>query len=26
MKYFHFGPVEWVWRRLSCLQKPPFRK
>jgi uncharacterized protein len=26
LKYFHFGPVEWIWRRLSYLQKPPFRK
>jgi uncharacterized protein len=26
LKYFHFGPMEWVWRRLSYLQKPPFRK
>lgn len=26
LKYFEFGPLEWVWRRLSYLQKPPFRK
>ncbi|MCS4435166.1 DUF418 domain-containing protein [Aquiflexum gelatinilyticum] len=26
LKYFHFGPVEWIWRRLSYMQKPPFRK
>jgi uncharacterized protein len=26
LKYFHFGPMEWLWRRLSYLQKPPFRK
>jgi len=26
MKYFHFGPAEWLWRRLSYLQKPAFRK
>jgi uncharacterized protein len=26
LKYFHFGPAEWIWRRLSYLQIPPFRK
>ena len=26
LKYFHYGPAEWLWRRLSYLQKPPFRK
>jgi len=26
LRYFHFGPVEWLWRRLSYLQKPAFRK
>ena len=26
LKYFHFGPIEWLWRRLSYLYKPPFRK
>ena len=26
LKYFHFGPAEWLWRRLSYLQKPVFRK
>ncbi len=26
LKYFHYGPAEWVWRRLSYLQKPPFKK
>jgi uncharacterized protein len=26
LKYFHFGPVEWLWRRLSYLQKPAFKK
>nr|WP_275982435.1 DUF418 domain-containing protein [Aquiflexum gelatinilyticum] len=26
LKYFHFGPVEWIWRSLSYMQKPPFRK
>ncbi|WP_228527596.1 DUF418 domain-containing protein [Pararhodonellum marinum] len=24
--YFHFGPVEWLWRRLSYLKSAPFRK
>jgi uncharacterized protein len=26
LKYFHYGPVEWVWRRLSYLNTPPFKK
>ena len=26
LKYFHYGPAEWVWRRLSYLNHPPFRK
>ena len=26
LKYFEFGPLEWLWRRLSYLQKPAFRK
>ncbi|HEX6218641.1 MAG TPA: DUF418 domain-containing protein [Sphingomicrobium sp.] len=26
LKYFHFGPVEWVWRYLTYLKAPPFRK
>ncbi|MCH6198251.1 DUF418 domain-containing protein [Aquiflexum sp. LQ15W] len=26
LKYFHFGPIEWMWRRLSYLQNPPFWK
>jgi uncharacterized protein len=26
LRYFHFGPMEWVWRSLSYRQKPPFRK
>ncbi|MBX9734245.1 MAG: DUF418 domain-containing protein [Chitinophagaceae bacterium] len=26
LKYFHFGPMEWLWRRLSYQYKPPFRK
>lgn len=26
LKYFHFGPMEWLWRRLSYQYKPAFRK
>ena len=26
LKYFHFGPIEWLWRRLSYMYKPPFMK
>ena len=26
LRYFEFGPLEWLWRRLSYLQTPPFRK
>ncbi|TAH09565.1 MAG: DUF418 domain-containing protein [Sphingobacteriia bacterium] len=26
LTYFHFGPMEWLWRRLSYQYKPPFRK
>ncbi|SDZ32080.1 MULTISPECIES: DUF418 domain-containing protein [Rhodonellum] len=26
LKYFHFGPMEWVWRSLSYRKKPAFRK
>lgn len=26
LKYFQFGPMEWVWRSLSYQQKPSFRK
>ncbi len=26
LKYFEFGPLEWLWRRLSYLQKPVFKK
>jgi len=26
LKYFQFGPMEWVWRSLSYMQRPPFRK
>lgn len=26
LKYFHFGPLEWVWRSLTYWQVQPFRK
>ena len=26
LKYFYFGPMEWLWRRLSYQYKPPFSK
>jgi uncharacterized protein len=26
LKYFHFGPLEWVWRTLSYQKKYPLRK
>ena len=26
LKYFQFGPLEWVWRTLSYQKKYPFRK
>jgi uncharacterized protein len=26
LKYFQFGPMEWLWRSLSYMQKPQFRK
>lgn len=26
LKHFEFGPIEWLWRRLSYLQKPVFKK
>jgi uncharacterized protein len=26
LKHFEFGPMEWLWRRLSYLQKPAFKK
>jgi len=26
LRYYHYGPVEWLWRRLSYLKNPPFRK
>jgi len=25
LKYFRFGPLEWVWRSLTYLKKQPFR-
>lgn len=25
LKYFQFGPLEWLWRYLTYQQKPPFR-
>ena len=26
MRYFRFGPFEWVWRSLTYLHKPAFRR
>ena len=26
MRYFRFGPFEWLWRSLTYLHKPPFRR
>jgi uncharacterized protein len=26
LKYYQFGPLEWVWRNLSYLKKHPFKK
>ena len=26
LKYFRFGPLEWVWRSLTYWQKQPFKK
>ena len=26
LKYYHYGPMEWLWRYLSYLKKPAFRK
>jgi uncharacterized protein len=25
LRYFHFGPLEWLWRSLTYLKKQPFR-
>ena len=26
LRYYHFGPMEWLWRALTYGTKPPFRK
>lgn len=26
LRYFRFGPVEWLWRYLTYLKRPPFRR
>ena len=26
LKYYQYGPLEWIWRNLSYLKKHPFRK
>jgi len=26
LRYFHYGPVEWLWRSLTNKKKQPFRK
>ncbi len=26
LRYFLFGPLEWLWRSLTYLQRPPFRR
>ena len=26
LKYYYFGPMEWIWRKLSYRNNPPFRK
>ena len=26
LKYFQYGPLEWLWRYLSYLKKPAFKK
>ena len=26
LKYFRFGPVEWLWRFLTYLERPPLRR
>jgi uncharacterized protein len=25
LKYFYYGPLEWVWRSLTYMQKQPFK-
>jgi uncharacterized protein len=26
LRHFYFGPMEWIWRKLSYRNNPPFRK
>jgi len=26
LKYYYYGPLEWIWRNLSYLKRHPFRK
>jgi uncharacterized protein len=26
LRYYYFGPLEWIWRKLSYRNNPPFRK
>ncbi|TVP51974.1 MAG: DUF418 domain-containing protein [Mongoliibacter sp.] len=26
LRYYHLGPVEWLWRSLSYQQKPPLKE
>lgn len=26
LKFFHYGPVEWLWRSLTYMKRQPFRK
>jgi uncharacterized protein len=26
LKHYRFGPVEWLWRWLTYLKRPPFRR
>jgi uncharacterized protein len=26
LRYYHYGPMEWLWRTLSYQKMPPFRK
>jgi uncharacterized protein len=26
LRHFHFGPAEWLWRRLTYLDRQPFRR